>query len=258
MKNRILFFIMLALIVFNSCPNNTVIAEVSQFARIKSNNARLYANAEENNNISNTICYLEPTYFVEISLDFNDSFYKVIYNNTSGYVLKSAIELVNGTPNSPYPKANITSINSKCYLRSSPMVSNNNSNTIAIIPPNCSKINYIGKMQGNEVVDYKGTLWYYVEYLGEYGYIYNNYVANISLIPQNLEELEPLSIRDEILNPLSNSSCVLIITLILIPTLFIIIMLYKKPKVKVKTTQSQQKIISKAPKRKLHDDIENL
>ena len=35
-------------------------------------------------------------------------------------------------------------------------------------------------------------------------------------------------------------------------------MLYKKPKVKVKTTQSQQKIISKAPKRKLHDDIENL
>lgn len=236
---------------------NSYIANANslQYARITSSNARLYKTATENNNISNVICYLDETYFVEVLLNFNIDFYKVSYNGVVGYALKSNLALVNGKPKTPFPISFLTTVNSRCYLRSSPEVSLSNSNTLCVLPANCSKIKYIGKMVGDEVVDYKGSTWYYVEYLETKGYVYNNYVANLSTIYQNLENLEPLKVINPVINPLSTPKCAVLIGIISIPCLFIIILLYVKPKPKVKS----HKVINKPIKsRKILPDEEKL
>lgn len=232
------FFIHIAIIMvllpylFFNKNSITISASSMQYARITSSNARLYKTATENNNISNVICYLEETYFVEVLLNFNIDFYKVSYNGEIGYVLKSNLELVEGTPKTPFPISTITTSNSRCYLRSSPEVHTSNSNALCVIPANCNKIKYIGKAIGTEAVDYKGTTWFYVEYLETKGYVYNNYVANVSSIYQNLENLQPLNAIKEIINPLSTPKCAIIIAIISAPCIFILILLYKKPKLK--------------------------
>ena len=257
MKNIVLLayalFIFILPMQFQNLENAN--ANSIQYARITSSNARLYKTATENNNISNVICYLEETYFVEVLLNFNVDFYKVSYNNIVGYTLKSNLELVNGKPKTPFPNSTLKTIDSKCYLRSTPEVTSTNSNALCVIPANCSKIKYIGKMIGAEAVDYKGTTWYYVEYLETKGYIYNNYVANLSTIYQNLENLEPLKVLNEITNPLSTPKCAILIAIISSPCLLIILMLYIKPKVKPKKSNTFSKPIKS---RKITPDEERL
>lgn len=228
-----------------------------QYARITSANAKLYKTATENNNISNVICYLEETYFVEVLLNFNTEFYKVAYKDCVGYALKSNLELVKGEPKTPFPTSKITTINSKCYLRSSPEVTSTNSNTICVIPANCNKLNYIGKALGDEVVDYKGTTWYFVEYLGNFGYVYNNYVANVSTIYQNFENLEPLNVVNKIINPLSTPKCAILIIIISLPCLFILVLLYTKPKLKQSRIKESKAKIQRSIKVKKQEE-ENL
>ncbi len=263
MKNRLILSLAIIMVslpyLFSNANSISTHASSMQYARITSSNARLYKTATENNNISNVICYLEETYFVEVLLNFNIDFYKVSYNGEIGYALKSNLELVEGTPKTPFPISTITTTNSRCYLRSSPEVQPSNLNTLCVIPSNCNKIKYIGKAFGTEAVDYKGTTWYYVEYLETKGYIYNNYIANISSIYQNLENLQPLSTVKEIINPLSTPKCAIIIAIISAPCLFILILLYKKPAIKtpklIPTLNKPNKPINK---RKLESEEEKL
>ena len=262
MKNRLLLSFIITMVLLPYLFSNSITANASsslQYARITSSNARLYKTANENNNISNVICYLEETYFVEVLLNFNINFYKVSYNGEIGYALKTNLELVEGTPKSPFPISTITTCNSRCYLRSSPEIVPSNSNALCVIPANCNKIKYIGKALGTEAVDYKGTTWFYVEYLETKGYVYSNYIANYSSIYKNIETLQPLSSVKEIINPLSTPKCAIIIAIISAPCLFIIILLYKKPTRKTpKLIPAMSKPKKLTNKRKLESDEEKL
>ena len=197
------------------------------FARITSNHAYLYMSAK-NTIENNVLCFLEDTYFVEITLNYNEEFYKVIYNGISGYAKKNDVILVSGTPKNPYPSCKIKTINNKCYLRRTPKV--NDENIVTVIPENCQDLNYIGKVYGEEAIDYQGGLWYLVSYFGVQGYIYSKYIASISSIAinsENINELESISTLNP--TPLSNIECAIIVVILTIPILFIVIMMYRKP-----------------------------
>ena len=73
-------------------------------------------------------------------------------------------------------------------------------------------------------------------------------MANISSIYSNLEEIEPISNINEIINPLTNPECAIIIVIILIPTIFILVLLYKKPGINPKPLKSSYKIKSRPVK----------
>lgn len=211
--------------------NNKVYAQSSCYARIVSNGAYFYRNAIDDNNFENIYCVLEKTYFVEIIEKINDDFYMARYFNLMGYVKSQNVLRVSGTPKNPFPSnVSITVANAKCNLRKYPEI---NDNVVSVIPANSTSLSYIGKMYGSEAVDYMGNIWYFVEYYGVYGYIYSNYLYTVSLIHQNTEELAEYSYFSEnTINPFSNLTSTIIIGLMVIPALFLLLILYKPPKLK--------------------------
>ena len=177
---------------------------------------------------------------MEILLDYDSNFYQVNYNGISGFALKSNLKKVIGTPTKPFPSSKIITIQNKCYLRSSPI--SNSENIIAVVPENNSDLQYIGKIYGEEVIDYQGNLWYLVDFFGVKGYIYSQYVAKIDSININTETIdEQASISNKKPSPLTNTECAIIITILCIPIIFIIIFIYKNPKIS-NTKQTNKKI----------------
>ncbi len=242
-------YITLFVILLLMPPTHLVYASNS-YARITAPLAHLYhrASIEIEDNV---ICNLEQTYFVEITLDYDADFYKVLYNGIAGYVLKKDVTKVVGTPYTPFPKSNITTINNKCYLRSSPKISENN--IVTVIPDNCTNLTYIGKIYGEEAIDYQGNLWYLVSYYGVQGYIYSKYIAEISTIAMNSEIIDEIA-NNEIgyTNPLNNTECAIIIAGLSLPIILLIIIMYIQPKDHVVKNKGQK---VKKPKEISHDDL---
>lgn len=202
------------------------------YAMIKDDPAYLYVSPDDSSDVKNIICVMEDTYYVEILNTFDEKFYRVNYNGATGYVLRSAVRKVDGIPNTPFPNfVTLKTVSNNTYLRSSPLKSNN---ALTIIPSNCTELEYIGYVYGEQVDDFRDNIWYYVKYLDIYGYIYGEYVTSISPIPQNVEQLSFLSDYEPLVNPLSNGLCILIVIVLTIPTFLILYLLYRKPKRKTK------------------------
>lgn len=221
-KILLIFVVLFSSFQFTYCDNS--------YARITNSHTYLYRTASRNTDTKNIICVMENTYYVEILLIYDEDFYKVNYNGVSGYVLRQDVKRVKDVPTHPYPSGvEMVTINNNSYLRTSPNKSNN---SLTIVPSNCSKLNYIGKIYGEQVDDFRQNLWYYVEYQGVYGYIYSEYIRSISSIYPNVEELSYVNDNDfdDIINPLSNSTCILIIVGMSVPILIIMYMIYKKPR----------------------------
>jgi len=231
-------YILLILIIFLSTQSHAIGLANTPYGRVTSSYAYLYQSPNQKIN-DNVICYLEESYFVEIVLDYNSDFYQANYNGINGFVLKKNIKKVLGTPTKPYPTTNLTTISNKCYLRSSP--DSNANNIVAVVPENNTDLKYIGKIYGEEAIDYRGNLWYLVDFYGVKGYIYNQYVASIEPISINLEVLDEFSQITSTPSPLSNTDCAIVIAILSIPVIIIIIVMYKKPKPS-KTAKTTKKI----------------
>jgi len=230
MKNLLKILVIIAYLA------NTPITYCSNsYARILNSQTYIYKNASEDKNLKNIICLLEKTYYVEILMTYDQDFYKVRYNGVTGYVKRSEVKKVSGIPENAHPKnIEMVTINNNCYLRSSP--EKRNDNEIIIIPSNCANLQYIGKVYGEQVDDFRDNTWYYVEYQGKYGYIYGEYLKHISNITPNVEQLNYVNTSDfdDIINPLSNGECMIIIFALLAPMLIILYLLFKKPTKKFK------------------------
>lgn len=249
-KTNKLFLITLSLIAFLSCffivRKNEIFAETSHFAQIKNSNTFLYKSAELDNNF-NKWCYLEKSYFVKVISDYNENYYKVEYNGINGYVKKTDVCLVNEIPKTPYPNSvTFKTGNSNCYLRDLPQVKSAINNTICVIPAN-TKLEYLGKIIGEEAVDFSGSVWYLTNYNGNIGYIYSGYTNSITEVKPNTEIVtEFLGSNYTTINPISNTNCLIIIFLTLIPCIFILVMLYCPKKGKINNLHSNKKLKNKA------------
>lgn len=234
MKTRkgILSLILIVISVFailNTNYNVVIYAKPPMYAQIKNSNTYLYKSAESN---QNKWCLIEKSYFVKLISNYNNDYYKAEYNGLTGFVLKADIQLINETPSVPYPIATFNTPNN-CYLRKSPKVKDVIDNTICVIPAGSKKLKYIGKIIGEEAVDFKGSIWYLTEYEDNIGYVYSGYTSNVSIISENIEQVSIYTGNTfEKVNPLTNIDCVVIIILTLLPTLLILYMLYKPKKSK--------------------------
>ena len=243
MKNRkgILSLILIVISVFailNTNYNVAIYAKPPMYAQIKNSNTYLYKSAESN---QNKWCLIEKSYFVKLISNYNNDYYKAEYNGLTGFVLKADIQLINETPSVPYPIATFNTPNN-CYLRKSPKVKDVIDNTICVIPAGSKKLKYIGKIIGEEAVDFKGSIWYLTEYEDNIGYVYSGYTSNVSIISENIEHVSIYTGNTfEKVNPLTNIDCVVIIILTLLPTLLILYMLYKPKKSK------KLKVVRKPP-----------
>ncbi len=229
-------------------PISVAFAKDGTWAQVTFKGAYLYRTPEVNQAIKNIICVAENTYYVEILSSYNESLYKVNYNGTSGYIEKDKVKKVNGAPETPYPNnIKLTTYNKNCYLRETPTKENN---TISIVPSNYSGLTFIGMTYGEQIGDFDDNIWYYVEYLGTKGYIYNEYISFINTIFPNAEQLSYTSDDyDSIINPLSDGETALTIVILSLPTFVIIFLLYRKPKPKKTIKQSQKYDITEIDER---------
>lgn len=231
-------FIISYLIAIFMCNCNNLDCNVfakSNYARaIESTNLYRLAN---NDSITNIICLVEKSYFVEI-ISETDNYYKVNYNNISGYVKKNEVKKVTTTPSTPFPYNIRLVIANPCNLRSSPTNRATTNNIITTLQANESNIIFIGRIFSEEAIDFGGTTWYYVNYQGSYGYIYNKYVKSITPIYENTENITYYHESfDNIVNPITHTPSIIIVLIMFIPCIFILIILYspRKTNKKIKT-----------------------
>lgn len=226
-KLLIIFFsLIVTTSAFNFVP--LVYAKSPHYAQIKNSSTYIYKSAELNESISNKLCLVENSYFVKILNNFNDIFYKVEYNGITGYVKKENVTLINNTPNKPYPNDIYFNIkNTSCYFRSSPKIKDSINNTICTIAAGTKNLRYIGKIIGEEAIDFNGTIWYLTEFNGVLGYVYSAYTTAITTIFENTEQVSLFTGYDySKVNPLTNTTCIFVILVTLIPFLIILFLIY--------------------------------
>lgn len=213
-------------------PYVHVLAE-SQYARAeKSTNLYKLTNSQE---LSDVICLVEKSYFVEIISEFNE-YLKVNYNGLTGFVKKDEVISVNEIPTTPFPYNIKIKIGNSCNFRSSPTIKSTTNNIISTINSGETNIEFLGRVFAEEAIDFGGTTWYLVRFNGEIGYIYNKYVEYISPIYENTEHTTPLvPAVNQTVNPFSKTSNIIILILLLIPSIIIIIILYLPRKLNIKT-----------------------
>ena len=214
-------------------------ASTNKFARIE-RTTEIFKTNSSSLNIDNILCLAEATYFVELISDY-DEFYKVNYNGITGYIKKTDIKEISNTPITPYPYNIKLIINSNCNLRSTPTTKSNTNNVISTVYTTSENITFIGRVVGEEAIDFGGNVWYYVCFNGDYGYIYNNYVKSITPIYQNTESFTyATAINNTISNPIKDPPSLIIMFILSIPLFAVLFILYI-PKKKTKT--KKQRII---------------
>lgn len=253
---RLLKFICLLLILSTCSFPIKITASSLGYAQVKNSTTLLYRTSQIDESLSNVFCYLEESYFVEILSEAENDFYKVYYNGVIGYVKKNKVERVSETPKKPYPNNIYFDIaDNKCYLRSLPKSSENN--VITTLNSSTKSMRYIGKISGEESIDFTGSTWYLTEYEGQIGYVYFGYTENLNTIFPNVEKVSHLSNSNALdrMNPLSNTTCIIVIGCILLPCLFIMFLMFKpkRIKAKVKTKYKEDVDISKI---EFYDDRE--
>lgn len=241
---------------------NVVSADTSGYAQIVSEVCYLYRNPTSNPDIDNIWCEIEKSYFVEILNDYNDDFFKVNYNSVVGFVAKDDVKEVVSAPISPFPSNINVNINSTsgCYMRSSPISKTTTNNIIHTLDKGTSNILFIGYSYGDECVDLKGNLWYLVKYNNDIGYIYSDFVEKKITLYPNVEEVSYIikDMSSTMLNPLSDTSTLIVVVLILIPCIFILILLFiPKPKMKsIKLAKKPIKEIDLTEVSDIYNDID--
>ena len=218
--------ITLITILIACLPTRSIIVNASsEYARAL-NSVNLYKIADNSDIFTDIICIVEKSYFVEIISEYKD-YYKVNYNNITGYIKKADVVIVKDKPTTPFPTNIKITMGNTCNLRSSPTTKTSTNNIIATINSTETNIEFIGRIFAEEAIDFGGTTWYYVKYNDSYGYIYNKYIKNITPIYENKEisfEKETTVIDNS--NPINNLTSIIIIAILLLPSIIILFILY--------------------------------
>ena len=230
-----LLFVFASVLIFNITQTKSVSANTtSGYVQIVTNDCYLFSapNFQENNKIF----LLEQSYYVKVTNEENNLFYKVKYIDFEGYVPKSKIQFVEEYPDTPFLSGitfDIYDIANVC-LRSSPNTPDDDKNVICTIEKSSKNLLYYGKISGEEAIDGLGNVWYYCAYQDKNenifkGYIYASLTRNLSAITSSQEQLTFVNISNFVpvdsLLYLNLSTKNLIILLTAVPSLVAVVLL---------------------------------
>ena len=240
------------------CPINQGIVfaeEKTYYGRAISKDIAFYSTPISSD--ENILFFVPKTYFVKIISDENDIFYKASYmNEIFGYIKKTDMSYIDKTPTTPY--ANQISFRvftpSGANLRKTPNESLGATNLITTIPFLETNLLFIGNINGEEAISYKGTTWYYCKYIKDnisnFGYVYSPLCDMLTPIPENTETFEyvlpdfdstivgQISDKSDFLT-LSSPAQIAIIIGVSLPCIIIIYFLFKPTKISMQTTKNK-------------------
>ena len=220
------------------------------YARAETSGVYLYKSATSVES-SNILFEIPETYFVGLLSNYSNDFYKVMYRDLTGFVLKSSVTPVKEPPQTPY----LENITFRVYSPGgTDLVANPTSKSPTVITTveQNAILNYYGKSIGQENISGRGSTWYFgTTATGERGYIYKGLADQLSHIPLNTERTNAISSpfedsNDHLYNlvDLSLGLKILIILLTTLPVGFLVYLLLKPYKI-------EKALTSHTPKTKL-------
>lgn len=230
-----------------SISANVFAATTSVYTHITARDIYLYSQPINSDNYK--LFAVPISFFVELTGNAGDSenlFYSAKYMDIAGYIKKSEVSAVQGTPVSPY--ANNLSFRvfspSGLDLRSSPS-SLTPFNIVINVPFRETGLVYYGSCSGEEMISQRGSDWYYCKYISSsnkyFGFLYSGLCDLLPVIPTNSENLpayegelfqqtptEPVNQTNGL--DLSNWIKAIIVVAICLPCFLIIYLLFKPTK----------------------------
>ena len=165
-------------------------AATSYYAKVEEEGVFLYSNPQ--NGQENQIFELPMTYFVRIYENANENFYYCAYKDVYGYVKKSEVAVMGGTPEKPYVDAQFRVFSLEGLgLYSEPKLDSNLK--VLDIPFLTDDLVYYGVLSGQEAIPEKGNTWIYCKYNSDknsYGYVYSVFCDNLTKFSPNEEIFE--------------------------------------------------------------------
>jgi hypothetical protein len=226
-KLKILIFLCLALSFSAISP--VLAQQTTYFAKVQSSGVYLCSTPSENS----PLFEVPSSYFVKVEGAVDD-YFKVTYLGVSGYVKKSSVSLMSGTPQNPYASATF-----KIFVAYS-LFETPSQNSAASAVDTSQVFTYYGTRIG-QAVSTGNNIWYYASttYGGQttYGYIFSGVTDGLSQIPTNTETFSVVSdLEYEIsanseLQTLSTGTKILLIISISVPSALILYFLVKPSKI---------------------------
>lgn len=242
---------MFTLLILSLCFQTTLsglIANIkpTYFARIMYDDVYLYKSPSDDDNYSNLYFKLPVTYFVELYDNYDDNFYCARYMNFEGYVKKDKVQAIVGRPNTPY----LNNVNVRVYdersrdMRKMPTALGGEEDRICFLPCPEQNLTLIGTIEGDTVIEKRTNIWYFCKYSAEkdyYGYIYSDDCDDGNgneIIWQNNNEVVSYT-QNVTFNvddpaqalPQDNKTVSIIVTVLSIPAIIFIILLFKSSKI---------------------------
>ena len=141
---------------------------------------------------------IEPSYFVQLTADYNHTFYRAKYLGINGFVKKIDVQVTSNKISKPF----LDDIYFRVYLsHSQTMYSapDSSSEVIKEIPLYTKNVCFIGRIAGQTLIKERSNEWYYCKFSLDktyYGYIYSEGVDQMTKINKNLEECEYVEYAD--------------------------------------------------------------
>ncbi len=238
-----MILLMLFLICFQSMNIPVYAADqYKPYARIMFDNVYLYRTPNEIADYSNIYFELPRTYFVQLIDTAENDFFKVSYLNFVGFVKKDNVQAIIGTPIKPY----LENISFRVFseqsrdLRSEPTTQGGSSHQVAYIPLYSRNLTYYGSIQGENLIEDRTNVWYYVKYTADkeyFGYVYSDFCDKMTKRELNEEEVIYTTYpefnkkpEDSKTLPLESKTTGIIIGILSIPALIFVFMILKSSK----------------------------
>lgn len=234
----------------------SIAASQSYYAKVQQEDVYFYSLPYDES--ENRLFEIPVTYFVILTGDATDQFYSANYQDIEGYVKKTEVVAMDGTPIKPFPNSYFRVYATDglgIYLYPNSV----NEYKIDTIPYLTENITYYGQMQGNEFVPNKSDIWYYCKYNGEktvYGYVSSVFCDQ--LLPEIGTNYETFTIitnpsfssNNNLAGGLSPVAMTFIIIGVSLPCLVVFYLLIKPSWMKDKVLNEKPKSL----KRKRHGD----
>ena len=236
MKKFLSIFAILVMLVLNMFSPSILFssAEEVYYAKIMQENVYFFSSPHADYKMF----ILPASYFVKLLSSPNDNFYYAQYKDVYGYVQKTDVTVMDGTPQNPYNSSTfrVFSLDGLPLYSSAYVL---NSNKISEIPYLTKNIEFYGKFYGEEAIPEKGNLWYYCKYTNNqdyHGYVYSIFCDKLSTQVLNNEYFEVITtpIFQPKVQPSSSVSTPFIVLAVTIPCLIVLYLLIKPniPKIK--------------------------
>lgn len=184
----------------------------------------------------NPVVTLPAGYFLMLAdAPAPDGYLSVRYDDLGGYVREADVTRVDYRPVTKYE----TTVRFSCdndgqpvNLRAAP----DRTAEILTVLPASAKGRCYGTLDGGELIDGAGNVWYYVSFDALKGYVYRAHVK-VDPTPPNIIEKEPDDVQptvtepaDEPESPMPTVAAIIFIVVLCIPVPFIMVYLFRKPK----------------------------